>query len=69
MGEWDLGFPSDWGYDWSALGMNIFIGIMGFILLLVGGFLMLKLTPKTFFVGLILFIAGGASLAWALGLI
>lgn len=56
-------------FDWSSISLNIYIGVIGFVLLLVGGILLTRGTKGTVLVGILLFVGGGASLAWALGLI
>jgi len=68
MGWFDW-FPSNPIPDWSAISMDIFIGIIAVIMLLMGGALMVKGTKGPVILGIILFIGGGTALAWALGLI
>lgn len=55
--------------DWSAISMNIYVGIIGFVLLLVGGILLTKATKGPVLAGTLLMVVGGAGLAWALGLV
>jgi hypothetical protein len=65
--DWIPGIP--FLPDWGALSLNIFIGIIGFVLLLVGGILLTKATKGTVLAGVLFLAIGGAGLAWALGLV
>jgi di/tricarboxylate transporter len=55
--------------DWSGLSLNIYVGLIGFVLLIVGGILLTKATKGTVLFGVIFMAVGGAALAWALGVI
>jgi hypothetical protein len=55
--------------DWSMISTNIFVGLIGFVLLIVGGILLTKATKGTVLFGVIFMAVGGAALAWALGLV
>jgi hypothetical protein len=55
--------------DWSALSLNVYVGLIGFVLLIVGGILLTKATKGTVLFGVIFMAVGGAALAWALGLV
>ena len=55
--------------DWSALRLNFYVGLIGFVLLIVGGILLTKTTKGTVLFGVIFMAVGGAALAWALGLV
>jgi hypothetical protein len=55
--------------DWSSISLNIYVGLIGFVLLLVGGILLTKATKGTVLAGVLFLAIGGAGLAWALNLI
>lgn len=67
--DWPDWFPSNPIPDWSAISIDIYIGIIAVIMLLMGGALLVKATRGTIIVGTIFLIGGGIALAWALGLI
>ena len=56
-------------FDWGAISLNIFVGVIGFVLLIVGGIAITRGTPTGLFSGIMFFIGGAIALAWSLGMI
>ena len=51
-------------FDWGAISLNIFVGVIGFVLLIAGGVAITRGIS-----GIIFFIGGAIALAWSLGMI
>jgi len=63
---WDI-FPSP--ISWDALSLQFYVGVLGFIIMLVGGLLLARWGRQTTVAGLILLLAGSAGMLWALGVL
>lgn len=66
---WSDWLPGNPLPDWSSISLEIYVGLIGFVLLIVGGILLTKATRGTVLAGILLFAIGGVGLAWALGLV